>query len=150
MQIPPLRDRPEDVLPLTKHILRREVGKDKPLPILDPDTQRILESYPWPGNVRELENAIRHALTFAGSNQITKDVLPAKILDASTRNAVIAPRMSSTEDFRGKSLKSFLRKKEQEYLNQIIQSMGGDKEQAAKVLKISLATLYRKMPQNEE
>ena len=150
MQIPPLRERPEDILPLVRHILRRELGKDKPLPTLDPEAQRILEGYSWPGNVRELENAIRHALTFAGSNEITKEVLPAKILNASISGTPVIMHATAAEDFRGKSLKSFLRKKEQEYLEQIIQTMGGDKEQAAKVLKISLATLYRKMPQHEE
>ena len=148
IEIPPLRARPEDVLPLIKHILRRELGKDKPLPVLDAEAQRILEAYPWPGNVRELENAIRHALTFAGSNEITKDVLPAKIVDAcSVEKPGAAP--AAAEDFRGKSLKSFLHKKEQEYLLQIINSMGGDKEKAAKALNISLATLYRKITAHE-
>lgn len=150
LTIPPLRDRPEDVLPLIKHILRRELGKDKELPAIEPDAQRILETYPWPGNVRELENAIRHALTFAGSNHITKDVLPAKILDASAQGLATASPAAMVEDFRGKSLKTFLRKKEQEYLIHMINSMGGDKEKAAKALKISLATLYRKIPTNEE
>jgi len=152
LTIPALRERPEDVLPLVKHILRRELGKDKPLPVIDPEAQRILETYTWPGNVRELENAIRHALTFAGSNQITKEVLPAKVLDAvaaGVATGTMSP-VETMEDFRGKSLKAFLRKKEQEYLLQIINSMGGDKEKAAKALKISLATLYRKIPTAQE
>ncbi len=148
IEIPPLRTRPEDILPLIKHILRRELGKDKPLPVLAPEAQRILETYTWPGNVRELENAIRHALTFAGSNEITKDVLPVKVVDAcAAGKGGAAP--AAAEDFRGKSLKIFLRKKEQEYLLQIINSMGGDKEKAAKALNISLATLYRKIPAQE-
>jgi DNA-binding NtrC family response regulator len=152
MLIPPLRERPEDVLPLVKHILRREIGKDKPMPVLAPEAQQILETYTWPGNVRELENAIRHALTFAGSNEITKDVLPAKVLEACAAglSAGTFSSASPLEDFRGKSLKAFLRKKEQEYLIQIINSMGGDKEKAAKALKISLATLYRKIPASPE
>ncbi|MCX7009889.1 MAG: sigma-54 dependent transcriptional regulator, partial [Kiritimatiellaeota bacterium] len=107
MTIPPLRDRPEDVLPLIAHILRRELGKDKPLPTLDPEAQRMLETYTWPGNVRELENALRHALTFAGSNQITKEVLPAKILDACAKGMATALPAVAIEDFRGKSLKAF-------------------------------------------
>jgi DNA-binding NtrC family response regulator len=148
IEIPPLRARPEDILPLIKHILRRELGKDKPLPVLAPEAQRILETYTWPGNVRELENAIRHALTFAGSNEITKEVLPAKVVDACASGKGGAAPVAS-EDFRGKSLKAFLRTKEQEYLLQIINSMGGDKEKAAKALHISLATLYRKIPANE-
>ena len=150
IEIPPLRTRPEDILPLIKHILRRELGKDKPLPVLEPEAQRILETYTWPGNVRELENAIRHALTFAGSNVITKDVLPVKVVDACAAGKGGAAPAAAAEDFRGKSLKTFLRKKEQEYLLQIINSMGGDKEKAAKALNISLATLYRKIPAQEQ
>ena len=71
-------------------------------------------------------------------------MLPAKIVDAcAAEKPGAAP--AAAEDFRGKSLKSFLHKKEQEYLLQIINSMGGDKEKAAKALNISLATLYRKL-----
>ena len=150
IHIPPLRDRPEDIVPLVTHILRREVGKDKPLPLLDPEAQSILEHYSWPGNVRELENALRHALTFAAGNQISKDVLPAKIVESSLPGKGSTAASATLEEFRGKSLKSFLRKKEQDYLDLVINSMGGDKEKAAEALKISLATLYRKMPQHDD
>ena len=50
------------------------------------------------------------------------------------------------EIYRGKSLKAFLKAKEKEYLSQVLQYVEGDKEKAAKALKISLATLYRKLP----
>jgi transcriptional regulator with PAS, ATPase and Fis domain len=49
--------------------------------------------------------------------------------------------------FRGKSLKAFLREKEKEYLQYVLSQTSGDKEKAAKELKISLATLYRKLPE---
>ena len=51
---------------------------------------------------------------------------------------------------KGKSLKAFLRAKEKEYLKTVIDSMGGDKAAAAKELDISLATLYRKLPEGEQ
>jgi transcriptional regulator with PAS, ATPase and Fis domain len=54
------------------------------------------------------------------------------------------------DDYRGKSLKAFLRAKEKEYLGHVLDSFGGDKEQAAKSLRISLATLYRKLPETTE
>ena len=53
-------------------------------------------------------------------------------------------------DFKGKSLRNFLRTKEKEYLQQVLSAFGGDKEEAAKALKISLATLYRKLPEKQE
>jgi transcriptional regulator with PAS, ATPase and Fis domain len=148
IEIAALRDRPEDILPLIYHVMRADLGENKQLPSIEPDTQLILERYAWPGNVRELENAIRHALTFARDGTITKDVLPAKILN----NAAGAPGLveaggDGADVYRGKSLKAFLRAKEREYLSQVLEHMSGDKEKAAHALKISLATLYRKLPE---
>jgi len=148
IEIPPLRERPEDVMPLVYHVLRQEVGEGKPLPEIDRDVQLILERYKWPGNVRELENALRHAVTFAKGNRITKDDLPAKIVGAVDLSA--AGASGKGEEFRGASLKAFLRAKEKEYLMQVLKQVGGDKEKAAKALNISLATLYRKLPDPEK
>lgn len=146
IDIPPLRNRPEDILPLVDHILRRELGPDKDLPRIDHEAQNILDNYNWPGNVRELENTIQHALTFSQQGLITKDTLPAKVVatvEEGLRSGVITSRH---EQFKGKSLKAFLHDKEKEFLQRTIESMDGDKEKAANELGISLATLYRKLP----
>jgi DNA-binding NtrC family response regulator len=148
IDIPPLRERPEDILPIAYHILRREVGPDKELPGLDHQTQTILENYDWPGNVRELENVMQHSLTFAQDGAITQEILPAKIVSAVEEAIKDGTLSKKAEDYKGKSLKSFLRSKEKEYLMNVIKSMNGDKEKAAKALNISLATLYRKIADN--
>ena len=151
IEIKPLRERPEDILPLVYHTMRQEVGPEKELPSIDPEAQLVLEQYSWPGNVRELENAIRHALTFAKDGKITKDVLPAKIISSAlTGGGGQVSGSAKAEIYRGKSLKAFLKAKEKEYLSQVLQYVEGDKEQAAKALKISLATLYRKLPDPKE
>jgi DNA-binding NtrC family response regulator len=149
IEIAPLRQRTEDIMPLIEHMMRRELGPNASLPALDPESALLLERYAWPGNVRELENAIRHAITFAKDGKIVKDVLPAKIASASQFRDPHAksPGTQIVEDYRGKSLKAFLRAKEKEYLAQVLEIVGGDKEKAAKTLKISLATLYRKLPE---
>lgn len=149
IEIKPLRDRPEDVLPLVYHVLQRETKEGLPVPSLEPEAAAVLESHTWPGNVRELENAIRHAVTFAKDNTITKNVLPPKVADARLRPTRAAPDSPIDLD-RCKSLKAFLRSKEKDYLSQILSHSGGDKEKAAKALKISLATLYRKLPEETE
>lgn len=149
IDIPPLRTRPEDILPLIDHILRKESGPDVELPLLDRNAQEILDNYNWPGNVRELENAIQHALTFAQNGSLTKETLPAKIVDAveaGIRSGVITSRR---DQFKGKSLKAFLHDKENEFLQRTIDNVAGDKEKAAEELGISLATLYRKLPQKK-
>ncbi len=146
IDIPPLRDRPEDILPLIDHILRRELGPDAELPQIDHETQNILDNYNWPGNVRELENAIQHALAFAQDGVISKSTLPAKIVNTveeGIRSGVITDRR---ELFKGKSLKAFLHDKEKEFLKKTIENLDGNKERAAEELGISLATLYRKLP----
>ena len=150
IDIPPLRKRPEDILPLVDHILHNELGDSADLPNLDHETQNILDNYNWPGNVRELENTIQHALAFVQDGTINKSTLPAKIVDTveeGIKSGVITDRR---EMFKGKSLKAFLHEKEKEFLQKTIESMDGDKEKAAEKLGISLATLYRKLPQNPQ
>lgn len=146
INVPPLRERPEDILPIIQHTIRRECMDDN-MPTIDSDAQSVLLSYSWPGNVRELENVVQHCLAFVRDGRIGRETLPPKIIEAA-RNASggMMPRASSaTEAYKGKSLKAFLRSKEKEYLLNVIKSMDGDKEKAAKALNISLATLYRKI-----
>lgn len=149
IEIKPLRDRQEDILPLSYHFLQTETGPDTKPPAFDAEAATILESYAWPGNVRELENALKHAMTFAQDNKITKDNLPPRIA-ATTVTTKAGATGKSSDDARCKSLKAFLRAKEKEYLDQVLSLSNGDKEKAAKALKISLATLYRKLPEQEE
>jgi two-component system, NtrC family, response regulator PilR len=149
IEIKPLRDRQEDILPLVYHVLRRETGEGRELPNLTPDAKALLETYTWPGNVRELQNAIKHAITFAQNNTITPDVLPPRILSQARLTAVEGaggPIGDAAGQYKSQSLKSFLREKEKEYLEQVLKLVDGDKEKAAKALRISLATLYRKLP----
>lgn len=153
IEIKPLRERKDDILPLAYHFLQTETPEaQQPPPGMDFEVSAILEEYPWPGNVRELENAIKHAMTFAKNNIITKDVLPPKIaateIPAEKRIATSAQEPDSTA--KAHSLKAFLRTKEKEYLRQVLEMTGGDKDKAARTLKISLATLYRKLPEVEE
>lgn len=145
IEVKPLRERTEDILPLIHHFLRQEIPQGKEIPMITPEAREAFERYPWPGNVRELENAIKHALTFARDNKITIDVLPPKIASMASL-AKSHTGVPEVNPYRGKSLKSFLRDKEKEYVDQVLSQTGGDKEKAAHLLKISLATLYRKLP----
>ena len=144
--IKPLRERREDILPLVSHVLQKETREGQQAMALDSEVANILESYDWAGNVRELENAIRHALTFARDNVITKEVLPARIFENRSLTDVSKSKAEKIDLDKCKSLKAFLRSKEKDYLAQVLAFTGGDKEQAAKALNISLATLYRKLP----
>ncbi len=152
IHLSPLRNRKEDILPLVYHFMRQIYQNPEEMPTIDSSAQVLLENYAWPGNVRELENAIKHACTFVQSSRIVAEDLPGKI-----RGSIGAGGGSDggsgtegADGFMGKSLKAFLRQKEAQYIATVISYHAGDKESAAKALKISLATLYRKLPEPNE
>ena len=152
LEIAPLRERREDILPLAYHFIRSIHPNPATQPNLDASTQSVLEAYAWPGNVRELQNAINHACTFAQDRMITLADLPARVLKAAGAAAAApaAPAPAAeNEGFTGRSLKFFLRQKESQYIDAAIRHFKGNKEEAAAALKVSLATLYRKMPDEE-
>ncbi|MBQ6339934.1 MAG: sigma-54-dependent Fis family transcriptional regulator [Kiritimatiellae bacterium] len=144
IDIPPLRERKDDIIPLARHFIRLETPEGSPIPTIAADTAESLMAYSWPGNVRELENAIKHALTFLSEGDITPDLLPPKILQhARAATAAAAPADAATAG--NASLKSFLKQKEKEYIEHILVAAGGDKAKAADALKVNLSTLYRKL-----
>lgn len=156
IDIPPLRERIEDIIPLAQHFLRQKaLVEGTSAPKLTRETADALQKYNWPGNVRELDNAMRHAFTFADSNEITPCLLPARIAKAAPRFVASpaanedTPNTDSGEpidQYQNQSLRAFLRSREKEYMEYALSSAGGNKEKAAKILQISKATLYRKMP----
>ena len=147
IEIAPLRERPEDVLPLTQFFLRKESAADVQPPRISREAADALLRCPWPGNVRELENAVKHAMAFVQNDEITLETLPSRVVaNAAASGAAPVTAASAADQYRNISLRAFLRQKEKEYLEQVIARTNGDKEQAAKTLQISLATLYRKLP----
>lgn len=148
IDIPPLRDRLEDILPLAQHFLKKEAPDLDPSPAFAKETIEIFNHYKWPGNVRELENAVKHIVTFLQNDVIAPDDLPPRIVTRAREAMADAPRDSKTQSGApesSQSLRGFLKKKEKEYLEQILTSNEGDKEKTAKTLQVSLATLYRKL-----
>src|ERR1700746_3312787 len=90
IELPPLRDRREDVLPLSQHFIQKyndENGREVSEQIA-PEVLALLEAYSWPGNVRELENAIELAVVIAPGDEITRECLRAEIADPLASRAV--------------------------------------------------------------
>jgi len=144
LTIEPLRNRRADITPLLYHFIHQELGPNSEPPVIPKEVMAILEQYDWPGNVREIENAIKHSLTFARNNTINLQDLPPRIITAA-QQITADPK---DDGGRFESLKAFLRTKEREYMMQVIDNCKGDKEKAAMALKISLATLYRKLAES--
>ena len=134
--LPPLRDRKDDLPLLVQHFLNKycQIQK-KEQKTLAPGIMDILMGYNWPGNVRELENVIEHAVALGDSMQIFPKDLPPSILENS----------DSRKGTNSVLLKEAMREKEKDYILKVIKQSGGDKKQAACLLGIDLATLYRKL-----
>jgi DNA-binding NtrC family response regulator len=149
IDLPPLRERKEDLPALTKYFLdeaNREL--DKKLEGFSGGAMRFLLDYPWPGNVRELKNVIKRAVLLADSNHITPACLS---LNNGTHPAQFEPQpqapMSDTKE--GASLREAKEKSagqiEEKMIKEAMVKSGGNKTKAAKILKIDRTTLYSKI-----
>ena len=143
IELPPLRDRASDVPLLVNHFLDGVNQKEHRSITIDKMAIRALRAYHWPGNVRQLENVLMRAGALCEGNIITLNDLPAEVQNAVNNDAGATPE-EGTSQFRGSSLKLFLRAKERDYISFVLQQCGGNKEKAAETLGISLATFYRK------
>lgn len=135
IEIPPLRERPEDILPLARFITRR-LAEKMGIPNLNLTTQCIdsLQRYSWPGNVRELENAIERAAVFCEGGTIRPEDLPSHV----TREAKDTGAGQSSSPHS-------LEEMERIHIVNILNSTGWNKSKASDILNISPSTLWRKM-----
>jgi len=135
LQIPPLRQRPEDLHSLISFFITKYCKKNKKENLsVSADALRIMENYAWPGNVRELENAIERAVILCLSHQITPEDLPDEVSHAGD---------SESQIFIGKGMT--LEEIELRVIQSALKRNHGDKGKTADDLGISLRTIYRKM-----
>jgi len=140
LEIPPLRDRPEDIIPLAKFFLERfcKDAKRKPL-ALSPDAEKRLQMHNWPGNVRELRNLMERIAFLAVGDRVELDDL-AFILSPNNR--------SSFDDLAdGVSLTEATAKFQIEYIKRAVKRMQGNMSDTAEYLGLHRSNLYRKMRQ---
>jgi DNA-binding NtrC family response regulator len=133
LRVPPLRDRPEDVLPLARVFLSETARRmARKLTGFTPRAADQLLRYEWPGNVREVQNAIEHAVALAVGSRVEVEDLPEELRGAMPRPRPIG-RTRPLEDV------------EREYILAAVESAGGNRTHAAADLGIGLATLKRKL-----
>ncbi len=139
LEILPLRERPEDIMPLARHFLAkfcRQMGK--PVPEIPTETENLLLSHRWPGNVRELQNAIERAVILLSGNKLTPAVIGRRF------GMMEAIGGAPKEEFRVPASGFNLDEHVRGLINQAMQRSSGNKSAAAKMLGISRATLrYR-------
>ncbi|MGH7908081.1 MAG: sigma-54-dependent transcriptional regulator [Candidatus Binataceae bacterium] len=143
LSIPPLRERPEDIILLIRHFLPRVAAQaGRPAPEIDPDAIECLKRYSWPGNVRELQNALQHAAILSREGHIRRRDLPDKVTGYSE-----AP-LTMIEQAVNRRLT--VEQLEREYARAVLVSVGGNKSEAAAILQIDRKTLYRKLQDDYE
>jgi two-component system response regulator PilR (NtrC family) len=141
LEVPPLRDRREDVRPLAEHFLARcAAEQNKDLRALSPDVLRSLEAYAFPGNVRELENVIERAVALASGQTIGLGDLPRELSGAASGPT---PALIELPE-QGCNLDDVLGEVERRLVLQAMERAGGVRTQAAKLLGVTLRSLrYR-------
>ena len=137
VDLPPLRSRPEDVVPLSEHYLAQLGARQVPPRrfAIAPDAQQILLGYAWPGNVRELHNVLERGVALCQSDLIGADDLPPHVREKKPGDflaAAVARRMTMAD-------------LEREYIARVLEDEGGNKTRAAQRLGLDRKTLYRKL-----
>jgi two-component system response regulator AtoC len=135
INLPPLRERKDDIALLANHFLRKsEKSLNRAAMRFSKGAMRLLINYPWPGNVRELENTIERAAILAETDVIHSHDLPDKLRTTS-------PAPVASIDSAGMTLEEL----EREHIKRVLERVDGDKVRAAQALGIHLSTLYRKV-----
>lgn len=139
LELPPLRERSEDLEPLANHLiakLNRALGTL--IKGISPQAMEILKSYSWPGNVRELGNVLERILNFCTDDYIDREHFPAELMQMTgVRNYGDSPNM----------LKQGLIEAEKNIILNALHAAKGNKMQAARALGIHRSVLYRKLAQ---
>lgn len=139
LDLPPLRDRPDDVIPLAEHFLGTfAVQSRRPKLHLSADAKRRLQSHGWPGNVRELRNLMERVAFLAPNDKIEVDDLAF----------ILSPEKETfTEPSENQGLTDATNFFQQDYIRRAIRRMRGNMSEAAKLLGLHRSNLYRKMRQ---
>ncbi len=133
LNLPPLRERPEDIPTLIRHLLRRHAATSgSPVPRVTEEAMRVLCQHPWKGNIRELSNILERTLILSeeGQGQIDVDQLPIDV-----RGSAETPL----------NLQEAVERFEKAHIALVLRLSNGNREKAAEELGISVATLYRRI-----
>ncbi len=134
IRLPPLRERPLDLVPLSELFLSREAERMGRVPQrFSPEALEALQEYSWPGNVRELKGAVEHGALMSRTDAIERSDLPAYLLE------------SGASDWLGKRDKRpTLEEVEKLYIERVLKEVGGNQTRAAEILGISRKSLWER------
>ncbi len=144
--VPPLRERPEDIEPLSRHILQKLAGANPPEIV--PSALDALRAYHWQGNVRQLRNCLERAVLLADNGRITPRELPPEVLTGRSEPVITTsyqpPSENPTMSFVNANSNS-LRETEKQQIMKALEQTGWHRGKTADILGISPSTLYRRL-----
>ena len=145
INIPPLKDRPDDIIVLAKHFAKKYSElNDIPLKEMTPAAEQKLLNYLWPGNVRELENTVHRAVLLSTGDKIDEDAILLDDIDA-VINPAAGTEMSGAE-FVGSTVACM----ERNLIIDTLKHTMGNRTTAANILGISIRTLRNKLKQYQD
>jgi DNA-binding NtrC family response regulator len=140
IDLPPLRDRMEDLPDLVGHFLARYAEKNKKgVSHVSDEAMRLLKIYPWPGNIRELEHAIERAVAMTNTSVLFPEDFPPEISKPGA-----APGTTSAAPTDAGGVSPSLEDMEKAHIMKVLLEVNFNKSKASEVLGIDRATLYRK------
>ncbi|TAH32342.1 MAG: sigma-54-dependent Fis family transcriptional regulator [Alphaproteobacteria bacterium] len=145
IDLPPLRDREEDVILIARHFLHKFAHEEnKKFEDFESDVELAISHYEWPGNIRQLQNVIRNIVVLNDAPKVTKSMLPAPLNQISGDN--IAPSNDPRPDIGIAALRQIqpLWRVEKDTIEEAIALCEGNIPKAANLLEVSPSTIYRK------
>jgi len=137
IELPPLRERGDDVPLLLEHFVEKFAARAKrQVNGIEPEALAVLKNYDWPGNIRELEHAIERAVFLGKGSRIGLEDLPPNVVANGESSLVLAQALRR---------QLTLRDLEREYVAKVLEATNGNKTEAAKILGVDRTTLYRKL-----
>jgi two-component system, response regulator FlrC len=147
LHIPPLRERPDDLLPLAKHFISVHGGRLGRHPALTHTAKAKIAAHAWPGNVRELENVVQRALILAPADTIEAEHLLLSGAAATVSSLQPAlPTVDSDTTVSSANMKDL----ERQHILETLAKVGGSRKKAVELLGISERTLRYKLAQYRE
>ncbi len=143
IELPPLRERREDIALLVKHFVEKKARElSRPIPVILPEAMEALMQYNWPGNVRELENVLERALVLCDENTVGLNDLPVLTAGPIRINGIRLPSENLPLD-------QVLEHMEEQLIRRALERTNGVKTQAARLLGIKTSALYYKLEKYE-
>ncbi len=135
LNLPPLRERPEDIPLLVSHFVKHYAERNsKDVRGVSAEAMNTLTTYSWPGNVRELQNCVENMVVMSGSTMLGPELLPTEMQQTTVASDQI-----------GFPIGLSMRQIEEKAIRETLASVGGNRKRAAGILGISLRTLHRKI-----